>query len=122
MSYWTDRFLDEPTVWWTPPERDGLGGYVWSSPTEIMARWQFSVGRVGASLEYLQEGGVSPFRTSVWTSISVELGSYLWKGLASEVGPIEIESIARQVVAVSEVRSIPTHNYLYKVYLDEYTT
>jgi len=119
MGYWTDRLLDEPTVSWPPPVRDGLGGYTWLNPVQLMGRWQFSTGKAGPVVEYQASGALIDSSTSVWLEAAVDTGSYLWKGLVEDVPRDAIPGGALQVVSVSYVRSIPTRNYLYKVYLDE---
>lgn len=123
MSYWTDKLLDEPTVVWAPPTQDGLGGLTWGSPTETLGRWQYTVnpgGAAGPDIRYTPDGTTSPARTVVWLKVEPELDSYLFKGELTDLPPsYEVVEIASQVIAVKNVRSIPTQNYLYMVYLDE---
>lgn len=72
--------LDTPTLYWKPPGRDGVGGYLWDHPEEIMTRWDFK-----SSLIYNESGGETESNAIVWTNKDIELGSYLWKGTLKEV-------------------------------------
>jgi len=133
MTYWVNRLLDEDAVYWKPPIRDGLGGYSkWRYPEQIRSRWQYSK---GPKIEYDTAGGsVISARTLVWIDREIEIGSYLYKGKIEDLQTIfhpdpdfdvdyletdEVYELASQVVSVENVRSIPSKNYLYKVYLDE---
>jgi hypothetical protein len=120
---WIIKLLDEPTVVWSPPPRDGTGGYSsWPNPVQLKGRWQFSVTSYGPKVSYGADGAVKPARTSVWLDHEIGVGSYLWKGslssLSSGATP-ETLSDAKQVIAVRNIRSIVTTDYLYKAFLDE---
>jgi hypothetical protein len=120
---WALNLLDEHTVVWGPPIRDGAGGYSsWPTPSQIQGRWQYGVGSSGPRVEYRFDGSIRIARTCVWTESSIELGSYLWKGSLTTIsGSDTPETLqdARQVVAIKNVRSLVTDDYLYKAYLDE---
>lgn len=116
MSHWTKKFLDEETVVWNPPTRDGVGGYVWGVPFQVYSRWQFSSGNRAPTIVYSPQGTEILRIICVWLEQEVELGSYLWKGLLTDApNPAD----AFQVRLLSKIRSIPTSNYLYKAYLNE---
>ena len=121
MTTWTDKLLDEATLFWHSPKR-GIDGYIWEPPTEILGRWQYSVGGgSGPTVRYTQEGSVIVGRTSVWVNYDIEPGMYLWKGSQDDlVSDIPPPDDARQVVTIQTVRSIPSKTTkLRKVYLDE---
>lgn len=119
MSFWYSKYLDEPTVIWAPPIRDGLGGYTWLLPSSMLGRWQYSHGAVGPTVKYFPEGSEVVARTSVWLGSWIAVGSYLWKGSMDDAPTDGIEATASQVIAVKNVRSIPTSNVVYRCYLDE---
>lgn len=120
---WVRKLLDEPTVCWGPPVRDGIGGYSsWPVPSQLNGRWEYNVGSSGPRVTYKSIGGaVIIARTSVWLDDEIEIGSYLWKGSLSSLDSADTpETVsARQVVAVRNIRSIVTQDYLYKTFLDE---
>lgn len=121
---WIKRLLDEPTVFWGPPIRDGAGGYSsWPVPSQIYGRWEYNIDRNGPTITYSQNGTTIVARTSVWIDSEVTPGSYLYKGELSALPdgstPETVEE-AYQVVAVKNVRAIDTKDYLYKAYLDEH--
>lgn len=120
---WIEKMLDEPTVVWGPPVRDGAGGYSsWPASSQIQGRWQYGVGTAGPRVEYRADGAIKVSRSCVWLDGAVEVGSYLWKGsLTSLPGGATPETLgdAKQVVAVKNVRSVVTADYLYKAFLDE---
>ncbi len=120
---WIRKLLDEVTVHWSPPTRDGLGGYSsWPEPSQINARWEYNVGSYGPTINHTSIGTTEVARTSVWLDIEIVTDSYLWKGqlidLESGATP-ETVSGAKRVVSVRNIRAIPTKNYLYKAFLDE---
>jgi hypothetical protein len=119
---WPTNLLDEISVYWEPPVRDGLGGYTWNYPIEIKSRWQYS-----PAIAYAPNGAEVPARASVWVSTDIKVGSYLWKGIIKEVSTIfnpvpafdnleefenELREIAYQVVTMNFVRSIYNKNNL----------
>lgn len=115
-----DRLIDTPTVSWSPPINDGLGGDTWKPPTEILGKWQYSVGSTGPTLRVLENGSVITARTSVWVLEEVKLGSYLWEGTLESLEPkYDVYSLASRVVSLKTVKSVSSNFYLYKVYLDE---
>jgi hypothetical protein len=121
MSHWVLDLLDEPTVFWPPPSRDGYGGVsVWEIPVQINGRWQYSIGAFGDTIEYNRDTSTIHGKTSVWLDTSIPVGSWLWKGLISEIPPPgtpqEVVGVA-QVISVKRVRSLVDNEYLNKVYL-----
>lgn len=113
---WPTNLLDEVSVYWEPPTRDGLGGYTWKYPIEIATRWQYS-----PAVTYAPNGAEVPARASVWVDTDVKVGSYLWQGKIKEVQSIfkpipvfdnlkefedELRDLAYQVVTMHFVRSI----------------
>ena len=121
MGHWIDKLLDEPTVYWESVIRDGLGGYSGvSTPVQLVGRWEYSVSTTGPNVSYATGGAVLTDRISVWLDSQVVPQSYLWKGRLSDITDLLVlPDDAVQVVAVENVRSIPTTRYLYKAYLDE---
>ena len=74
---WILKLLDEPTVIWLPPQRDGKGGYSsWPSPFQVNGRWQFGIGSHGPKLRYEANGAIRVARTSVWLEQEIVVGSY----------------------------------------------
>lgn len=127
---WMSHLIDEPAVLWTPPIRDGLGGYTWELPSEVLSRWQYGLGlQDGPKVRYLAEGSTEVARTVVWLETLVEPGSYLYKGtlldLKNELPETDsnqdemIFDLAAQVVSVVNIRSVNGNYYLYKAFLDE---
>ena len=120
---WISRLLDEPTVIWGPPVRDGAGGYSsWPAPFLANGRWEYNIDRSGPTISYSQNGTTIVARTSVWLDTEVIPGYYLLKGDLSSF-PVDAtpETVtgAHQVVSIKNVRAIDTTDYLYKAYLDE---
>ena len=125
---WPTNLLDEISVYWEPPVRDGLGGYAWNYPIEIKSRWQYA-----PAVTYAPNGAEVPARASVWVNTDVKIGSYLWQGVIKEVDSIfnpvpvfdnleafedELRAIAYQVVTMHFVRSVYNKgNLLRRAYL-----
>ena len=119
MTSWVDWLQDEDAVYWEPPGRGDADGYIWAAPIAIMSRWQFSYGTGGPNLQFNQPATVVSDRVSVWTSQQLTIGGYLWKGSINDVPSVDPPpSSASKIRTLTTVRSIPTHDYLYKVFLD----
>ena len=121
MSVWLNRVLIEPTVYWEPPSRDGLGGYTWEYPVDIIGRWQRKVSSTGPMITYSPDGAQIVAGACVWTEYPVEIGGYLWEGKTSDVDSVfepdpsfslrdlsteQIHEIASQIVSLAVVKSI----------------
>lgn len=135
MSIFSSNLLDETTVYWDPPIRDGLGGYSWNYPSEILGKWQYSVGgNRGPTLRFLSDGSEVVSRTSVWVDSLVKLGGYLWKGSLEELQTIftpnpsfiydkktssDIYELAAQITSIQKITSnAGKDNIVLKAYLD----
>lgn len=118
MTTWFTSMLDENAVYWSPPIRDGFGGYSWEYPIEIKSRW-----RIDSTVVYATDGSQVAARSSVWVDHDVLIGGYMWKGTIEDLATIfdpappfsvedltteQIYSIAAQIVSLSKVRSIPS--------------
>ena len=77
---WTTRRLTDECVYWGPPVRDGLGGYTWTEPKELMSFWELSLRSRGPEINYNPTGAVVAAMTTVWVPDTVELGGYLYRG------------------------------------------
>jgi len=118
---WISRLLDESTVIWGAPVRDGAGGYSsWPVPFLALGRWEYNIYRSGPTISYSPIGATTVAKTSVWLDTEVFPGYYLFKGELTEGSTPETVTGAYQVVAIKNVRAIDTDDYLYKAYLDEF--
>ena len=114
---WVDHMLRDTAVYWEPPVRDGLGGYTWGDPVELLSKWQYK-----SKLVYSATGSEVLSNATVWVSTNVENGGYLWKGRISDIQTIfdpdptfslapysleeNIRSLASQIISVASVSSL----------------
>lgn len=77
---WFLNLLIQDAVYWQPPARDGLGGYIWAEPTEKKTRWENR-----ETITYSSEGSELVASTIVWIDSDVLQGGYLLKGKLSNL-------------------------------------
>ena len=108
MSWYTD-LLKEPAMYWEPPDRDGLGGYVWGSPSSLNSKWEDT-----KNLVYSSTGASIVSNTVVYVSSLVKVGGYLHAGSPLNDPTQE----ARQIISVDFVKSLKKQEtVVYKAFL-----
>lgn len=98
MTSWVSRSLDQRSVYWKPPKRDGFGGYIWTPPFEIASRWEDRYSNV------FDVSGVEVVsRAVVWVDEELEVGGYLWLGAlvstSNDYSP-PIDSVPREYKSI----------------------
>jgi len=108
MSWYSD-LLRETATYWSPPSRDGYGGYVWSSPSTILSKWEEV-----SNLIYASDGSHIVSSTVVYLSIDVVIGGYLYAG-STLLSPPEA---ARQIISIDTIKSLREQTIIcYKAFL-----
>lgn len=113
---WFDSRLLQISLYWEPPNRDGLGDYKWGFPIEVQARWRDT----GRSIRYDKTGSEIVSSSVVWVSNpDLSVGGYIMRGdLYSlnrlDVPPIELTTekepdnkyFARQIIDIESISSV----------------
>ena len=98
-------------MYWAPPLRTGLGGYVWNVPTAFDGKWQQK-----GELLYGPTGAQIVSSGEVFCSIEVVQGGYVMEGSLPSGDPPDD---AKQIVLVDIVKSLSdTSITYYKAYLE----
>jgi len=106
---WYSELLRETATYWTPPLRDGSGGYIWSAPFTMLSKWE-----AVSNLVYASDGSHIVSGTVVYLSSVIEPGGYLYEGSALLSPPDE----ARQIISIDTVKSLREQTIIcYKAFL-----
>jgi len=107
---WYVNLLREQVTYWTPPTRDGYGGYTWGSSTALLGKWED-----GESLIYAIDGSYTVSSTKVWIGIKLEEGGYLFNGASVASEP---PAGAKQIMSMDSIVSLAGSGVVYyKVFL-----
>lgn len=103
--------LREPSLYWGPPVRSGLGGYTWNVVESFKGKWQHN-----GEMVYNATGAQVVSSGEVYTPMAVVKGGYLVEGVLPEGDP---PPEAKQILLVDVIRSLSNSSVVYyKAYLE----
>lgn len=111
MTHFLERNLKQTITYWAAPIPDGWGGYTFTSPTTISARWEDT-----QELFVNAQGKEEKSRAVVWLGQDVDIGGYLYNGTSTDENPKTVAG-AFPIKSFSKIPNIKATKFERKAWL-----